>query len=146
MEATAWANHALDGLRAGGFRAGGARRAVVEHLARQACCRSAQQIHEGIRDGGDRAGIASVYRALDTLVELNLVQRIELGDGIARYEPAHPGGEHHHHLVCDECGRVEQFSDAALEHALDRVAGRLGVSLETHDVVLRGPCDDCRAA
>jgi Fur family ferric uptake transcriptional regulator len=146
MPATAWAQHALDGLRSGGLRAGGARRAVVDHLAHQTCCRSAQEIHEGIRSGGGRAGIASVYRALETLVELQLVQRIDLGDGTARYEPAHPDGEHHHHLVCDDCGRVEPFSDAGLEHALDRVAGRLGVALETHDVVLRGPCDECRAA
>ncbi len=87
-----------------------------------------------------------MYRALDTLTELQLVQRIELGDGVARFEPAQPNGEHHHHLVCDDCGRVEPFTDAGLEHALDSVAGRLGVSLEAHDVVLRGPCDDCRAA
>lgn len=116
------------------------------HLGRQTCCRSAQEIHDGISAEGGRVGIASVYRTLDTLVELQLVQRVELGDGIARYEPARPGGEHHHHLVCDDCGRVEPFTDAALEQALDRIAGRLGVTLDAHEVVLRGPCGECRAA
>ena len=143
---TPWSDHALAGLRAAGLRGGGARRSVVRHLGRQSCCQSAQEIHDGIRDDGGRVGIASVYRALDTLAELQLVQRIELGDGVARFEPAQPNGEHHHHLVCDDCGRVEPFTDAGLEHALDSVAGRLGVSLEAHDVVLRGPCDDCRAS
>jgi Fur family ferric uptake transcriptional regulator len=141
-----WTDHALAGLRDAGLRSGGARRSVVRHLGHQPCCQSAQEIHDGIRGEGGRVGIASVYRALDTLADLQLVQRIELGDGVARYEPAQPDGEHHHHLVCDDCGKVEPFTDAALEHALDRVAGKLGVPLEAHDVVLRGACDDCRAA
>lgn len=139
-----WADHALEALGAAGFRSGGARRSVVDQLGRRACCQSAQEIHDGIRGDGGRAGIASVYRALDTLADLQLVQRIDLGDGVARYEPTLPSGEHHHHLVCDECGRVEPFTDDALESALDDVADRLGVSLDAHDVVLHGSCDDCR--
>ena len=93
----------------------------------QPCCRSAQEIFDGIREQGGRVGIASVYRALDQLVELDLVQRVELGDGIARFEPSHPDGEHHHHLVCDDCGKVEPFSDPGLEQALERAASRLDV-------------------
>ncbi len=143
---TTWTEHAIEGLREAGLRSGGARRSVVDQLGRQACCRSAQEIHDGIRGDGGRVGIASVYRALDTLAALHLVQRVDLGDGIARYEPTLPGGEHHHHLVCDDCGRVEPFTDVALEQVLGDVAGKLGVALEAHDVVLHGPCGDCRAA
>ncbi len=139
-----WPESALSGLRSAGLRRGGARRAVVDYLARQECCRSAQEIHDGIRSSGGEAGVASVYRALDTLVELDLVQRVDIGDGVARFEPAHDGPHHHHHLVCDDCGKVEPFTDAALERALERAAGRLGYELEQHDVVLRGACDDCR--
>jgi len=139
-----WPESALSGLRSAGLRRGGARRAVVDYLARQECCRSAQEIHDGIRGGGGRVGVASVYRALDTLVELDLVQRVDIGDGVARFEPAHDGPHHHHHLVCDDCGKVEPFTDAPLERALERAAGRLGYELEQHDVVLRGACDDCR--
>ena len=106
-----WSALALDNLQAQGLRNGGARRSVIEHLGEQPCCRSAQEIFDGIRAGGGRVGIASVYRALDQLVELGLVQRVELGDGIARFEPSHRDGDHHHHLVCDDCGKVEPFSD-----------------------------------
>ena len=100
---------------------------MIEHLGAQTCCRSAQEIFDGIREHGGRIGIASVYRALDQLVELSLVQRVELGDGIARFEPSHLDGEHHHHLVCDDCGKVEPFSDPGLERALEqrRAAARL---------------------
>ncbi len=141
---TDWSAQALDGLRAAGLRRGGARRAVVEYLDGQRCCRSVQEIHDGIAAGGDAVGVASVYRALDTLAELRLVQRVDTGDGIARFEPVRPHHDHHHHLVCDDCGKVEPFEDAPLERALARAAGKLGYALEQHDVVLRGACADCR--
>jgi Fur family ferric uptake transcriptional regulator len=141
---TSWTDRALDGLRTAGLRRGGARRAVVEYLAGQDCCRSAQEIHDGIHARGGATGVASVYRALETLVELRLVQRVDVGDGIARFEPTHADAHHHHHLVCDSCGRVEPFTDEPLEDALERAAGRLGYGLEQHDVVLRGACADCR--
>ena len=141
-----WAQQALDALRAAGLRRGGARRAVVEFLDAQDCCHSAQEIHEGIQVAGGAVGVASVYRALDTLVELRLAQRVDVGDGIARFEPSRTGHDHHHHLVCDDCGKVEPFSDEPLERALAGAAGRLGYALEQHDVVLRGACEDCRVA
>jgi Fur family ferric uptake transcriptional regulator len=141
---TSWTDHALDALRAAGLRRGGARSAVVAFLGGQTCCVSAHEIHEGVRDAGGRVGIASVYRVLETLAEHGLVQRVDVGDGVARYEPAQPDGHHHHHLVCDDCGRVQPFSDEPLERALERTAGKLGYSLGTHDVVLRGACRDCR--
>jgi Fur family transcriptional regulator, ferric uptake regulator len=143
--ATTWSEHALAALRAAGYRGGGARRSVVEHVGAQTCCRSAQEIHEAIATTGGRVGIASVYRVLDSLAELRLVQRVDIGDGIARFEPALASGDHHHHLVCDDCGKVEPFADDSLEAALERVAGLLGYDVAGHDVVLRGACADCRA-
>jgi len=89
--------------------------------------------------------MASVYRALEGLDELGLVQRVDLGDGISRFEPAHWEGLHHHHLVCDDCGRVEPFEDSALEAALERVAGGRGYALAAHDVLVRGACGECRS-
>ena len=140
-----WSARALGNLRAKGLRNGGARRSVIEHLGGQPCCRSAQEIYDGIRDGGGRIGIASVYRAVDQLVELRLLQRVELGDGVARFEPSHTGGEHHHHLVCDDCGKVEPFFDPGLEQALEQAASRLDYGMRAHEVVLHGRCG-CRPA
>jgi Fur family ferric uptake transcriptional regulator len=139
----AWAREALNSLEAAGYRRGGARESVVELLGRQNCCLSAQDIHDQLRKARRSVGIASVYRALETLAELRLVKRVDAGDGIARYEPATADGEHHHHLVCRDCGKVEAFSDSRLERAIDRVAGGLGYSVDEHEVVLVGACADC---
>jgi Fur family ferric uptake transcriptional regulator len=143
--ATPWADSALARLRAASGRTGGARREVVEFLDGQGCCLSAQQIHEGLRDAGVRIGIASVYRALEGLAQLELLQRVELGDGVTRFEAARPDVDHHHHLVCDDCGKVEAFEDPTLESAIARVASGHGYAVAAHDVVLRGACNDCRS-
>jgi len=139
----AWTTDALESLERSGYRRGGARAAVVELLGRQNCCLSAQEIFDRLRKARRPVGIASVYRALEALAELRLVKRVEAGDGIARFEPAPVDGDHHHHLVCRDCGKVEAFSDSRLERAIDRVAGGLGYSVDEHEVVLVGACADC---
>jgi len=144
-DAAAWATHATAQIAEAGHRSGGARTAVIESLAGQTCCRSAQEIFDQLRGEGRRVGIASVYRVLDLLVSLGLVQRLDLGGGVARYEPAMPGGEHHHHLVCVDCGDVRPFEDPQLERVLEGTATRSDYTVEGHDVVLKGRCPDCRA-
>jgi Fur family transcriptional regulator, ferric uptake regulator len=141
-----WSELALRVLGEGGRRPGGARRAVVGLLSRQDCCLSAQEIAERLREEGDRVGTASVYRALDLLQRAQLVQRVELGDGGARYEALVPGGDHHHHVVCDRCGRITPFEDRALERAIDRLGARLRHRVSGHEIVLRGECPRCATA
>ena len=141
-----WPEHARTELRRAGSRAGLARNSVIAYLATRDCCVSAQELHDGLRAEGRPVGIASVYRVLDQLAALRLVHRVDLADGVTRFEPALPGGEHHHHLVCAACGKVEPFDDTPLERALARVAGDRGYALEQHDVVLHGSCGDCRSA
>ncbi len=145
-ERSAWAGHALERLSEAGFRSGGARRAVVELLGRQSCCLTAQEIFEAVRAEGRPVGIASVYRVLDLLSEQRLVQRVDVGGTTARYELALPTGEHHHHVVCDDCGKVEPFTDVSLERAISVLPAQLGYDIVAHEVVLRGECADCRAA
>jgi Fur family ferric uptake transcriptional regulator len=144
--ATDWQEHARAELRRTGSRTGGARNSVIDYLAARECCVSAQELHDGLRSEGTSVGIASVYRVLDQLTALRLVHRVDLADGVSRFEPALPGGEHHHHLVCGTCGKVEPFDDGPLERALSRVAGDRGYTLDQHDVVLHGSCGACRAA
>ena len=138
-----WKEHVLASFAHEGFRAGGARSAVVELLAEQDCCLSAQEIFDRLRGGGRKVGIASVYRVLDQLAQMQLVQRVDVGGGVSRFEAAHPGGDHHHHLVCDDCGRVVAFEDERLEAELDRVGKSLGARVAAHDLVLHGACADC---
>jgi Fur family ferric uptake transcriptional regulator len=138
-----WTDHARAELARAGHRSGGARAHVLDLLADHACCRSAQELHDELRAGGRAVGLASVYRALDTLADLRLVKRIDAGDGIARYERLHPDGDHHHHLVCRDCGKVEAFSDQRLERAIDRAAGSSGYTVDEHEIVLTGACSSC---
>ncbi|MGA0122072.1 MAG: transcriptional repressor, partial [Gaiellales bacterium] len=110
------------------------------------CCARAQEIHDRLRGQGTTVGIASVYRTLELLHERGLVTRVDTGDGVARYEPALPGGEHHHHIVCTRCGAVEPFEDDALEAAIHAIGARVDFEVTGHDVALRGLCRACRAA
>jgi Fur family transcriptional regulator, ferric uptake regulator len=140
-----WQRHATGVLAAAGNRWGNARLAVVGVLAEQRCCLTAREITDELRVRGSATGIASVYRALDRLHELGLVSKLDVGDGTARYEPAHPGGaHHHHHLVCDRCGEVTAFEDERLEQAIHELSRRVDHAIDAHDVVLRGACPDCR--
>jgi Fur family ferric uptake transcriptional regulator len=140
-----WTTQTSAALARAGYRSGGARRAVIELLGGQDCCLSAQEIFDRLRADDRAVGIASVYRVLELLTDKGFVQRLDVGDGTARFEPAHASGEHHHHLVCRDCGRVDAFADDELERALRRVEGRTGYSVAEHDVVLRGACADCSA-
>jgi Fur family transcriptional regulator, ferric uptake regulator len=140
-----WSELAKEALGEAGQRSGGARTAVVDLLAGQDCCLSAQEIAERLRSRGTRVGTASVYRALDLLHGIGLVQRIEVGEGGARYEPVIPGGEHHHHVLCDSCGTLSAFEDEGLERAIGRLAKRLRHSVSGHDVLIHGRCARCES-
>jgi Fur family ferric uptake transcriptional regulator len=140
---SAWVEHALVALGDAGYHRGGARLAVIELLARQDCAMTAIQIDNRLRAAGEAIGRASVYRTLEQLEELKLVHRLEIGRGMASYERAEPSGEHHHHIVCEQCGRVEQFEDPGLERAIGRLEGRVGFEVSEHEVVLRGRCPRC---
>jgi Fur family transcriptional regulator, ferric uptake regulator len=142
--ATEWERAARAALKDAGHRAGGARGAVVSLLGRQNCCLSALEISAALRESGSDVGTASIYRALELLHGMGLVQRVEFGEGIARFEPVIPGGEHHHHAVCDRCGRVTPFEDERLERQLEALAGQLKHSMSGHDLVIHGECVRCR--
>lgn len=138
-----WVEHTRRALSDAGHPSTGPRAAVVEVLGRQDCVLTAREIHAELRADGREVGVATVYRALERLDELGLVQRLDTGEGTVRYEPADPSGEHHHHLVCDGCGSVSPFEDEQLERAIRRLARRLDYRVGAHDVVLRGRCPAC---
>ena len=140
-----WGAHALAVLNEAGYRRGGAREAVIAFLSGEDCATSAQGIHAALRAGGRAVGMASVYRALEALQNLRLVQRLEIGQGEALYEPLRPSGDHHHHVVCENCDRVVAFEDPALEAAISHLYRRVDFEIAGHDVVLRGRCPQCAA-
>jgi Fur family transcriptional regulator, ferric uptake regulator len=142
-----WIVRAESALAARGHKRGGARRAVLELLAAEPCVLSAEQMERALRARGRRgASRATVYRVLDELEALGLVQRVDTGDAAAGWERAGAGGGHHHHLVCSSCGQVEPFSDRGLEEAIERLSARVPLSVSEHEIVLRGACGRCAAA
>jgi Fur family ferric uptake transcriptional regulator len=138
-----WAQHALETLRAAGHRRGGARTAVVEALAGHDCAVTALDLDDELRRRRPPVGRASVYRALEQLEQLGLVQRIEVHRGTAGYERVEPGGHHHHHAICRDCGRMVPFEDPSLERAIGKLSETLSFDVTEHDVVLRGRCERC---
>ncbi|MGA8364776.1 MAG: Fur family transcriptional regulator, partial [Solirubrobacteraceae bacterium] len=150
-------------LAAAGHRRGGARRALLELLAEtgiraegacppasagQECALTAHEIEDALRARGKSRRVvsrASVYRILDELEQLRLVQRVETGQAMVRYERVCEHDEHHHHLVCDECGVVMPFSDPGLERAIRTLSERVPLAVSEHEIVLHGACRDCAA-
>ncbi len=142
----AWAQRAELALAAAGRKRGGARRALLELLAGQECALTALEIEDALRARSARpVSRASVYRILDELEALELVQRVETGQAMVRYERVDEHESHHHHLVCDECGLVMPFSDAGLEHAIEILSERVPLNVSEHEIVLHGACRDCAA-
>ena len=138
-----WTEHALTSLAEAGYQKGAARNAVIDCLGRQKCGVTAQEIEEELREAEMDAGRASVYRTLEQLEELGLVHRLDLGTGVAAYERADPSGDHHHHLLCDGCGRLVPFHDAELERAISELTRRSDFDVSAHDVTLHGRCSRC---
>ncbi len=139
-----WAEQARTALSGAGYRRGGARAAVIEALAEQDCAITALDLEEMLRRRDEGVGRASIYRALEQLEQLGLLQRLEVCRGTAGYERVEPDGEHHHHAICRDCGRLIPFEDRSLERALEKVAGRMSFDVSEHEVVLRGVCDRCQ--
>jgi Fur family transcriptional regulator, ferric uptake regulator len=138
-----WAERASRALADAGYRRGGARRAILELLDEQACALSAQEIEHALGERSRAVSRASVYRVMEELEAVGVVQRLDLGQGIVRYEAVRHGPGHHHHLVCERCGRLEPFTDANLERAISRVSERVPLDVSVHEIVIRGECRVC---
>lgn len=140
-----WVSGAEQALADAGYRRGGARRAVLELLDEQSCALSALEIEDILRARERRVSRASIYRILEELEALDAVQRVDIGQGLVRYEPARHD-KHHHHLVCDRCGALQPFSDSELERTIKGLSQRVPLVVSDHEVVLRGACADCESS
>jgi Fur family ferric uptake transcriptional regulator len=142
-----WHTYAHAVLREAGHHQGAARNELIALLASQECALSALEIEDLLRRrhaGRRSVARASVYRTLELLQEHDLVKALELGDGVARYEVVDPAGAHHHHLLCERCGQLVPFHDAALETSINQLSQRLGFDTKDHEVILKGDCPECR--
>ncbi len=133
-----WSGFAADRIAEAGLRRSSPRQQVIDLLAAQDCAITALDMDDRL----PRIGRATVYRAIEQLEQLGLIQKVDLGGTALGYEKVDPSGHHHHHIVCDDCGLVEPFEDEELEQAIHAVR-RAGFKIETHEVTLRGHCQAC---
>jgi Fur family ferric uptake transcriptional regulator len=116
--------------------------AVRSELARSDDFRSAQDIHAAMRASGASAGLATVYRALQSLVDSGLADVLRTTGGEAAYRAC--GAAHHHHLVCRSCGKTVEVQGPAVERWADEVADTHGFTDVSHTVELFGICAACQ--
>ena len=108
---------------------------------------TAEEIYEMVKAGYPEIGLATVYRTIQLLLELNLIDRINLDDGFVRYEIGNVGlgtaEHHHHHLICVNCGKVISFKDDLLEELEEKIMETTGFHVVDHEVKLYGCCAEC---
>lgn len=135
-------------LRTNGLKVTNQRIAILEVLNnRPGKHLTAEEIYDCVRGEYPDIGLATVYRTIQLLSELNLIDKLNLDDGYVRYEIGAKNQEesshHHHHLICLECGDVYAFQDDLLETLENRIKETLGFEVLNHEVKLYGHCDKC---
>ena len=118
------------------------RAAVSDLLERTEDFRSAQQLHESLRDSGAAVGLATVYRTLQGLVETGAVDVLRADDGETLYRRCETV-KHHHHLVCRQCGTTVEISGDVVEEWADQMAAQHGFTAIEHTLDLFGLCAQC---
>lgn len=124
-------------IERGGHRLTGPRRAVLDAIANAPAPFTAEELCSALPE----VGRATVFRTVKLLQELDLVCRVPLEDGSVRYQLSR--GEHHHHLVCRECGSVSEFNDPRIDELILANATAAGFALDGHSVELYGRCGAC---
>lgn len=134
----------LAALDRAGFRLTEPRRALAQLIADQAGHFTAAELVRATRARRLGVGRATVFRTLEALEGLKIVERIDLPSG----EHAYVGCEraHHHHVVCSRCGRTSEIDDAGLRTVVHEVARRTGYRVDEHRLELFGLCPSCQAA
>lgn len=115
---------------------------VAEALAKAGAALSAQELYERLRPHHQRLGLATVYRALEAQVESGMAQRLERPAHVYAYVACSP--DHHHHLVCTSCQRVQDVDETLLASMLRGVRERHGFAVDHARLDLYGQCASCR--
>ena len=103
---------------------------------------SAEDVYKKLLDIGEDVGLATVYRVLTQFETAGLVSRHHFEGGHSVFELNH--GSHHDHLVCEQCGKIEEFLDDTIEKCQHKVAEKLGFKITDHSLYIYGICPDCQ--
>ena len=129
-------------LKKEGLRYSIQRQSVWDELCATDDHRDAEEIYMDIRQSGSDVSRATVYRTIDVLVKNKLIRKLDLGDGRARYEHKIDTA-HHDHLICVQCGKIEEFMDDLIESRQDAIIKKHGYKLIRHIHQLFIICDEC---
>lgn len=106
---------------------------------------SAEEVFLLVKDIASEIGLATVYRTLELLSELEIVDKINFGDGVTRYDLRKEGAKHfHHHLICIECGTVEEVMEDLLAEVEKQVERNWQFKVKDHRLTFHGICKDCQ--
>lgn len=106
---------------------------------------SAEDVYMLVKEKYPEIGLATVYRTLELLTELKIVDKINFGDGVSRYDLRQEGADHfHHHLVCIECGSVDEIQEDLLEDVEKVVEKRWNFAIKDHRLTFHGICHRCK--
>ena len=105
---------------------------------------SAEEVHRQLADNQSKVSLATIYRTLRLLVEMDFLQELELRDGGSRFELADEEHIHHHHLVCVRCGRTEEFENEPVLQAGRDACKQFDFELIDSSLNVRGICPACR--
>lgn len=106
---------------------------------------SADDVYLKVKKIAPEIGLATVYRTLELLSELDIVQKLNFGDNVARYEFRSAGSQHHHHhLICLECGRVEEINEDWLNPIEEKVEQQFNFKIVDHRLIFNGICSSCQ--
>ena len=136
-------NPIVQALDAGGYRLTAPRRALAELINEYNGHFTAAELEKLARER--RLGIsrATLFRVLDLLTELSVVERLDLPTGEHAYVPC--ARAHHHHVICSRCGRATEVEDAGVAEAVAEIARRSGYRIDSHRLELFGLCRHCQA-
>ena len=140
-----WATHArplVMALDRAGYRLTEPRRAVAQLIAARDGHFTAAELLDDARARRPGIGRATVFRALETFTELDLLERVDLPSGGHAYVPCERAS-HHHHIVCSTCGRTTAVEDVGLVTAMEEAQRRSGWQVESHRLELYGRCPRC---
>jgi Fe2+ or Zn2+ uptake regulation protein len=138
MTAETW----LTALQENGYRLTDARRAVVEIVAATPRALTPLEVFDSARAAHPDLGLVTVYRTLEKLEELHLIQRVHQPEGCQAFIAAGKG--HQHLLLCQNCGQVTFFEGDDLDGLFNSIAQKTGYSIREHWLQLFGLCQDCR--
>jgi len=127
-----------------GLRVTGPRRAVAELIVAEPGHFTSADLVERARERRVDVGRATIFRTLEVLSELGVIERIDLPNGEHAYVGCEPA--HHHHVVCSRCGRAAEISDAGLRTVVREVGRRTGYRVDEHRLELFGLCPACQDA